>query len=98
MRLPLIASALILAATPAVAQANGYYSATLAQPAEKTSLVTRNTIWKCNGTTCVAPKNGARPQIMCELVAREAGALQAFTVEGDAFDAAALEKCNARAR
>lgn len=98
MRLFLTASTLLLAATPAMAQANGYYSATLAQPAAKSSLVTRNTIWKCDGATCVAAKNGARPQIMCELVAREAGALQAFVVEGNAFDAAALEKCNARAR
>lgn len=98
MRLPLIAAAILFAATPAIAQANGYYSATLAQPLAKANLVTRNTIWKCNGTTCVAPKSGARPQIMCELMAREAGALQAFTVEGNAFDAAALEKCNARAR
>ena len=49
-------------------------------------------------TPAVAPKAGNRDQVMCELAAKEMGQLASFTANGSAFDAAAMEKCNARAK
>jgi hypothetical protein len=87
----------LLGAVPAVAQ-GAYYTAKPTTEVTKASLVTRSTIWKCAGGVCLAPKSADRPAIMCELVARNVGKLDAFTVGGTAFDEAALTKCNARAK
>ena len=90
---------LALGATPpATAQSGSHYTASLAAAPGETKFVTRSTIWNCNGTTCTAPKAGARDAIMCELVARQAGQLTAFSAGGTAFDAEALSKCNSRAK
>lgn len=95
------AAAATLSLTPAagIAQtARGYYAATPVTAPEKASMVTRTTVWKCGEGVCVASKATSRDAIMCELVVKEVGALSAFTVQGVAFDADALAKCNARAR
>ncbi len=91
-------AALLVSAAPAAAQTSGYYRAVAAAPVSKAMLVTRDTVWRCTDATCVAPKGSARDAIMCELVAQRTGALTAFSVDGADFDAAALEKCNARAK
>lgn len=88
----------LTATTPATAQSGGYYTASLAAAPSETKLVTRSTIWTCNGTTCIAAKATSRDQVMCELVARQAGQLTAFTANGTTFDAEALSKCNSRAK
>ena len=95
------AAAATLALAPATGFAQtgrGYYSATPASAPAKNSLVTRATVWKCGAGSCVAAKANARDNIMCELVAREVGALTAFRANGTEFDADALAKCNAKAR
>jgi hypothetical protein len=89
----------VLAAAPLPALAQGaYYSATPATAPTKSSLITRNTVWKCGDGACTAGKSPDRPATMCELVAQRVGTLQTFTVGGTAFDEASLAKCNARAR
>ncbi|TKD53074.1 CC_3452 family protein [Sphingomonas baiyangensis] len=98
MRSLVVTAAALAFALPATAAPTGQYRATFAEAPAKASFVTRNTIWKCTGATCVAPRNGARDAIMCELAAREAGTLQSFAVADAVFDADALAKCNARAR
>ena len=65
---------------------------------DKATLVTRTTVWKCGEGVCTAAKTTSRDAIMCELVAGEVGKLSAFRANGQEFDTAALEKCNARAR
>jgi hypothetical protein len=96
------AAAATLALTPAAGFAQGpvrgYYSATPAATPARTSMITRSTVWKCGDGVCVASKADARDTIMCELVAREVGALTAFRANGAEFDTAALAKCNAKAR
>lgn len=95
------AAAATLALTPAVGTAQtarGYYAATPVTASAKTSIITRNTVWKCGEGTCVASKSDSRDAIMCELVAREVGTLQTFSAGGTAFDADALAKCNTRAK
>lgn len=93
-----VAAAALTATAPVHAQTGGYYTASLATAPAKTKLVTRSTIWTCDGTTCTAPKAGSRDAIMCELVVRQTGALTGFTAGGTAFDAEALSKCNSRAK
>jgi hypothetical protein len=92
------AAVALLGAVPAVAQGGAYYVAKPAAELKKASIITRNTVWKCRDGVCLAPKSADRPAIMCELVAREAGKLELFTVAGAQMDAAALDKCNARAK
>lgn len=93
------AATLALAPASGFAQTSrGYYSATPVTAPAKSSVVTRTTVWSCAGGVCSAAKATSRDAIMCELVAREVGTLASFTVGGTAFDAAALEKCNARAK
>jgi uncharacterized low-complexity protein len=92
------ASLMFVAAVPAAAQNNPYYSATAAGKLKKASFVTRNTIWKCDDTVCVANKAPDRDATVCAMVAQRAGTLTEFSVNGAAFDPAALEKCNGSAR
>jgi hypothetical protein len=91
------AATLALAPVAALAQSHGYYSATPVAAPSKASLVTRQTVWKCDGGVCMAAKANARDGIVCELVAREVGKLSAFRANGAEFDADALAKCNAKA-
>ncbi len=94
------AATFALAPAAGIAQGapGGYYAATPVTAPAKASLVTRSTIWKCGNGTCTAAKANARDPIMCELLAREVGKLSAFRANGSDFDAAALDKCNAKAR
>ena len=92
----LAATAAMLAATPALAET--YYAAMPASPPAKASIVTRSTVWKCGEAGCTAARAGSRDAIMCELLVREVGPVSRFAAGGNDFDAAALEKCNARAK
>ncbi|CAN5463962.1 hypothetical protein BH09PSE4_BH09PSE4_21040 [soil metagenome] len=93
-----IASAALLGSTAVNAQAPGYYSATAMAPVGKTSIITRETAWACSGATCVAKQAPERDAVLCALVARQVGKLSSFTVGGAAYDPAALDKCNAKAK
>ncbi|UZK68322.1 hypothetical protein OKW76_09590 [Sphingomonas sp. S1-29] len=99
MRTILSASAVVMLAlaVPAAAQGQGHYAAVPATAAVGKKLVTRDTIWRCGDGGCSAPKSATRPAILCELLVREVGALESFSVAGTAFDPDALTKCNARA-
>ncbi len=89
-------AAVMLAATPAMAE--GYYSAVPTTAPSRASIVTRSTVWKCADGACIAAKAGSRDAIICELLVREVGPVSRFAAAGTDFDAAALEKCNARAK
>ncbi len=92
------AAGTLLLPVAALAQNGAYYSATPATASAKAQFIASATVWTCGGASCVASKGDSRDAIMCQLVARELGKLAAFTAGGTAFDAAALEKCNARAK
>jgi len=82
----------------AQAPAGGYYTAVPVAKPTKTSLVTHTTVWKWQDTAFVANKAPERENVVCELIVQRVGALSAFTVAGQALDADALAKCNARAK
>jgi hypothetical protein len=89
---------LVAIAPAAVAQSAGYYMATALEAPKKASFVTQNTVWKCKDAVCFAPRTPSQDKVMCERAVARIGALSAFRVGGTAFDAAALEACNARVR
>lgn len=93
----LAATTLLLAPASLAQTARGYSATPVAAPT-KASLVTRSTLWKCADGVCTAAQATSRDAIVCELVAKEVGALSSFTAKGQAFDADALAKCNAKAR
>ena len=92
-----LAAAATLSPAPAAAGQH-QYRAELAAPAAKPKLVAKDIVWRCAGAACVAPQGNSRPASDCAALAAKVGALRSFAVGGEALDAAALEKCNARAR
>lgn len=93
------AAALALAGTAALAAPTGYYVATPAAQPTKTKLITRSTPWALrDGAFVAAARAPERDLILCQLVAKDAGALSSFSAGGQAFDADQLAKCNGSAR
>lgn len=86
-----------LGAGAAYAQSGTYAAVPVTKPA-KASFIARDTIWTWRDTAYTARRGGDRDAIQCELVARQTGKLASFSVGGTAFDAAALDKCNAKAK
>lgn len=92
-----VTSAALLAAAGVQAQSPAYYVATPAATPGKDRLMTRATPWRLQNGAFVAARAPERDQVLCQLVARDVGGLSAFSVGGKAYDAAALDKCNAKA-
>lgn len=80
------------------AEGGPYYAATPVAAPTKTTLITSGTVWRWNATAFTATKGPQREAIMCEMVVKSTGKLASFTAGGQAFDTAALDKCNARAK
>ena len=93
-----LVSAALLSPVAATAADGPYYAATPVAAPAKPMLITSGTVWKWNTTAFTANKATQRDAIMCEMVAKSTGKLASFTAGGQAFDAPALEKCNARAK
>jgi hypothetical protein len=92
-------SSVALAGAPAAAQTTtAYYVAVPQAQPTKTAFVTRSAAWRYRGGAFVAAQAPERAQVLCQLVAENAGGLASFTVGGKAYDADALAKCNAKAK
>lgn len=94
LRPALILSALAFAAAPASA---GSYSAKLSTPANG-RLIVRDIVWNCGPAACQGATDESRPAVLCESLAKKAGRVTEFLVDGRALAAAELERCNARAK
>lgn len=95
LRISLVSASLMMAA-PALA--SSHYHAQPAVPPAATKIVVRDTIWSCGDGGCAAAaRSSSRPLIVCETLVKQVGALQSFTVAGQALSPQQLEKCNARA-
>jgi len=94
LALPFLAAAF----TPVAAGAAGsaYYRAELANPAPKAKFVARDVVWACDGVHCVAGRGTSRPLIMCASLARVAGEVKSFTVDGAAITPEDLARCNGK--
>ena len=92
---PILAlSALGLAAAPAAAAT---YSATLAAPVNQ-RIIARDISWNCGAAACQGATEESRPAVLCQSLAKRAGRVETFLVDGRAFSPAELEKCNASAK
>ena len=92
---PILAlSAFAFAAAPAAA-AN--YSATLETPAAG-RFITGDITWDCGASTCRGATEESRPVVLCQSLAKRAGHIDTFLVDGRALSESDLASCNASAR
>jgi hypothetical protein len=92
---PLFAlSAITLAAAPAAAAT---YSAKPAVPTSERFIV-RDITWNCGPAACQGATDESRPAVLCQGLAKHAGRIESFLVDGRAFSAAELDKCNTAAK
>ena len=94
LRSALAFSALALAAAPAAAAS---YSATLTQPTTD-KFIARDIVWNCGPAACQGATDNGRPVVLCQSLAKRAGRVEAFLVDGRALAAAELDRCNALAK
>jgi hypothetical protein len=87
-------SALGLIAAPAAAAS---YSAKLAVPTSE-RFIARDIVWACGADACQGSTQESRPAVLCQSLAKRAGKVDSFLVDGRAFSAAELDKCNASAK
>jgi len=92
---PLLAiSAIALSAAPATAAT---YSAKIAVPTSE-RFITRDIVWNCGPAACQGSTNESRPVVLCQSLAKRAGRVDSFVVDGREFGATELAKCNAAAK
>jgi hypothetical protein len=87
--------ALALIAAPASA---GSYSAKPAAAPTQARIIARDIAWTCNAEACRGSTEESRPQILCQGLAKRAGRLHSFVVNGRAFSDAELAQCNTAAK
>ncbi|HEV8408708.1 MAG TPA: hypothetical protein VGQ34_12325 [Sphingomicrobium sp.] len=73
------------------------YTATPAVPATG-RFITRDIVWNCGAAACQGASEESRPVVLCESLAKRAGRIDRFIVDGRAFGPAELERCNASAK
>ena len=73
------------------------YSANLEQPATG-RLIDRDISWRCAGATCTGATTESRPLVLCQGLAKQAGRVGSFSVNGRPLDTAQLDRCNASAK
>ena len=90
----MVLSAIALGAAPAAAAT---YSAKLAAPTTQ-RIIARDINWSCGADACQGATQESRPAVLCQALAKRAGRIDAFLVDGRAFSAGELDKCNASAK
>ena len=92
-----IAAIASISAVPAMAQSHAQI-AELAAPAATAKASGKDVIWRCEGTTCTAPKSDRRANINCATLVKQVGKVTSFTTAGEALDAAGFARCNSFAK
>ena len=87
----------LLALTLATPVAAASYTAQLAVPATE-RIIARDITWQCGTAACQGSTLESRPLVLCESLARRAGRINSFLVDGRAFSDAELSKCNGFAK
>ena len=90
----LVLSAVAFAAAPVAAST---YSAKPAVPTTE-RFIARDITWTCGPAACQGASEESRPAVLCQALAKRAGRIDSFVVDGRAFDAAQLQKCNSAAK
>jgi hypothetical protein len=87
-------SATLLAAAPAAAAT---YSAKPVIPTSE-RFIARDITWACGPDACQGFTQESRPAVLCQSLAKRAGRIESFVVDGRAFGPAELDKCNTAAK
>jgi hypothetical protein len=87
-------AAIAFSAAPAAAAS---YSASLATPTSG-QFIARDISWNCAGALCQGATETSRPAVLCQSLAKHAGRIDSFMVDGRALAPADLERCNASAK
>ena len=93
----IVAAAVLSAAFAAPAFARDLYTIRLAAPvAEQTRVIALNTIWDCNGDTCVARADHGANVRSCRQFVRHADGLRiaSYGSETDQLSDAEIARCN----
>ncbi len=85
---------LLFAAAPGAAAS---YSATLTAPTAG-KFIARDITWNCGAAACQGATAESRPVVLCQSLAKRAGHVERFLVDGRAFTADELDRCNASAK
>jgi hypothetical protein len=93
-RTVMMVSAAVLFAAPAAAAT---YSAKPAVPTSE-KFIARDITWNCGPAACQGATAESRPAVLCQSLAKRAGRIESFAVDGRAFSAAELDKCNTAAK
>ena len=93
-RLMFAVAAAALAASPSLAAT---YSAKPITPSPQ-RIVARDIVWTCGPAACHGATEESRPAVLCQSLAKRAGRLASFAVDGRAFASADLDRCNAAAK
>ena len=94
LRLALALSAIALGATSAAASS---YSATPEVPSSG-RFIARDIVWNCGPAACQGATDESRPVVLCQSLAKHAGRIESFLVDGRAFSANELGQCNSVAK
>src|SRR6476659_5154497 len=87
-------SAVLICAAHAAAAS---YSAKLATPTTQ-RIIARDITWQCGADACQGATAESRPVVLCQSLAKKAGKVESFLVDGRAFTPAELDRCNASAK
>ena len=91
-------AAAVLVAWSVPGAAADYSVTPVTSPADG-KIIVHGVAWYCTAGSCTAPRSGSSTDAtICSALARDLGRLSSFVAANHAFDAAALEKCNRRAR
>src|SRR6476619_3552399 len=94
LRLVLGISAAALTFSPAFAAS---YSAKLIAPTSG-RFIARDITWNCGPDACQGATDESRPVVLCQSLAKRAGRVDSFLVDGRALGSTELDKCNASAK
>jgi hypothetical protein len=94
-RLAIVLSAALLLPTAAGAAT---YSAKPIVPVAAKRIVGRDISWACGPAACLGSTEDSRPLVLCQGLAKQAGRIESFVVNGRAIAATELDKCNSVAR
>ena len=94
--IPAALGAALLAAPLAVSAAT--YSARPIAPVAAKRIIASDISWTCAPEACRGSTQNSRPIVLCQGLAKKAGRLESFIVDGRALPVADLDKCNLAAR
>lgn len=61
-------------------------------------IIGRDISWACGTSGCMGSTEASRPVVLCQDLAKRAGAIDSFVVDGRAISAEDLAKCNKSAK